>query len=152
MPIANIWSVSSFVTYQLANIKQRKRITVFLPCTRAQWLKVRALSENSRMWVVSPDDARVLPEKADPGPGSSPQRGAQGWGWRSLQVAPLALPLLQAPLYVPLLGTRHGRALQHSLHVPYLRRLKRGSGKKNCKDRLSRWGNLDDMVLTNSSQ
>lgn len=84
---------------------------MFLPCTRAQGLKVRALSE-----------------KADPGAGCSPQRGAEGWGWRSLQVAPL--PLLQAPLYVPLLGARHGGALQHSLHVPY----------------------LDDMVLTNSGQ
>ena len=101
---------------------------------------------------MSPHEVGVLPEKADPGAGCSPQRGAQGWGRRSLQVAPL--PLLQAPLYVPLLGARHGGALQHSLHVPYLRRLKRGSGEKKVKleDRLRSVGNLDDMVLTNSGQ
>lgn len=88
-------------------------ITVFAlhKCTGAQGLKVLALSE-----------------KADPRPGCSPERGAQSWCGGRLQVAPVTL--LQAPLYVPLLGARHGGALQHSLHVPY----------------------LDDMVLTNSGQ
>ena len=51
----------------------------------------------------------LIPEKADPGAGGSPERGAEGGGGGSLQVvlgSPLPL-LLQAPLYVPLLGTRH---------------------------------------------
>ena len=106
--------------------QSEKTITVFMPCTRAQGLKVRALSENSKNSLSRRELKKAEPEKADPRSGCSPERGAKGWGLRSLQVfAPLTLPLLQAPLYVPLLGARHRRALQHSLHVPYLRR-KRG--------------------------
>ena len=94
-------------------------ITVFAlhKCTGAQGLKVLALSEKVKVKYFDLT-WRGLPEKADPRPGCSPERGAQSWCGGRLQVAPVTL--LQAPLYVPLLGTRHRWTLQHCLHVPYL--------------------------------
>ena len=97
-------------------------------------------------WLDMKKGWRGLPEKADPRPGCSPERGAQSWSGGRLQVAPLTL--LQAPLYVPLLGTRHWGALQHGLHVPDLWLLEYWVW---LKEKRTFWY-LDDMILPYSGE